>query len=141
MWTRSCVCQRARPLAYSGYSCTIFTDGNLTDYQPYSSLISTVGGMIQSTGRGTVGKFYNCLCVPEININLIPTGQVLKQIPDLHFILEDGVFIIQDKTGNNADIVHENVQDLCEITDFKWLGVDDDSEDHIANLTYNNIKM
>jgi hypothetical protein len=76
-----------------------------------------------------------------MNINLISTGQILKQIPTLCFILEDGVFIIQDKTGRNADIVHENVQDLCEITDLKWLGVEDDSEDHIANLAYNNYKM
>ena len=69
-----------------------------------------------------------------MNINLISTGQLLKQIPNLRFILEDGVFIIQDKTGRNADIVYENVQDLCEITDLKWLGVEDDSEDNIANL-------
>jgi hypothetical protein len=41
--------------------------------------------------------------------------------------------MIQNKTGRNADIVYENVQDLCEITD--------DSEDHIANLAHNNIKM
>jgi hypothetical protein len=72
---------------------------------------------------------------------LISTSQVLKQIPNIRFILEDGVFIIQDKTGRNADIVYENVQDLCKITDLKWLGVKDDSEDHIANLAYNNIKM
>ena len=26
-------------------------------------------------------------------------------------------------------------------TDFKWLGVEDDSEDHIANLALSNIKM
>ena len=76
-----------------------------------------------------------------MNINLISTGQVLKQIPNLRFILEGGVFIIQDKTGRNADIVYENVQDLCEITDLKWLGVDDDSEDTIANLAYSNVKM
>jgi hypothetical protein len=54
-----------------------------------------------------------------MNINLISTGQVLKQIPTLRFILEDGVFIIQDKTGRNTDIIYENVQDLCEITDLK----------------------
>jgi hypothetical protein len=30
---------------------------------------------------------------------------------------------------------------LCEITDLKWLGVQDDCEDHIANLAFNNIKM
>jgi hypothetical protein len=30
---------------------------------------------------------------------------------------------------------------LCEITDLKWLGVDDDREDLIANLAHNNIKM
>ena len=65
----------------------------------------------------------------------------MKQIPNLRFILEDGVFVIQDKTGRNADIVYENVQDLCEITDLKWLGVDDDSEDTIANLAYSNVKM
>ena len=76
-----------------------------------------------------------------MNINLISTGQVLKQIPTLRFILEDGVFIIQDKTGHNADNVYENVQDLCKITDLKWLGVEDDSEDHISNLTCNNYKM
>jgi hypothetical protein len=75
------------------------------------------------------------------NINLISTGQVLKQIPNLRFILKYGVFVIQDKTGRNADIVYENVQDLCEITDLKCLGVDNDSEDHIVNLAYNNIKM
>ena len=96
--------------------------------------------MIRSTGRGTVGKLQNCLYVPEMNINLISTGQVLKQIPNLRFILEDGVFIIQDKTGRNADIVYKNVQDLCEITDLKWLGVEDDSEDHIANLAYRTSK-
>ena len=76
-----------------------------------------------------------------MNINLISTGQVLKQIPNLRFLLEDGVFIIQDKTGRNADIVYESVQDLCEITDLKWLGVEDDSEDNIANLAYSNVKM
>ena len=65
----------------------------------------------------------------------------MKQIPTQRFILEDGVFIIQDKTGRNADIVYENVQDLCEITDLKWLGVKDDSEDHIANLACNNYKI
>jgi hypothetical protein len=97
--------------------------------------------MIWSTGRGTVGKLQHCLYVPAMSINLISTGQVLKQIPNLRFILEDGVFIIQVKTGRNADIVCENAQDLCEITDLKWLGVNDDSEDHIANLAYNNIKM
>ena len=48
---------------------------------------------------------------------------MLKPIPNQRFILEDGVFIIQDKTGRNADIVYENVQDLCKITDLKWLGV------------------
>ena len=113
MWTRSHVRKRVRTLADSGCSCTIFTDRNLfTDYQPYSSPISTAGGTIRSTGRGTVGKLQNCLYVPEMNINLISTGQVLKQIPNLRFILEDGVFIIQDKTGRNADMVYENVQDL-----------------------------
>ena len=76
-----------------------------------------------------------------MNINLISTGQVLKQIPNLRFILEDGRFIIQDKTGRNADIIYEYVQDLCEITDLKWLGVDDDSEDTIANLAFSNVKM
>ena len=76
-----------------------------------------------------------------MNINLISTGQVLKQIPSLRFILEDGLFIIQDKTGRNADIIYENVQDLCEITDLKWLGVDDDSKDTIANLAFSNVKM
>jgi hypothetical protein len=81
--------------------------------------ISTAGGMIWSTGRGTVGKLQNSVYVAEKIINLISTGQVLKQIPNLRFILEDGVFIIQDKTGHNADIVNENVQDLCEITDLK----------------------
>ena len=112
-----------------------------TDYQPYSSPISTAGGTIRSTGRGTVGKLQNRLFVPEMNINLISTGQVLKQIPNLRFILEDGVFIIQDMIGHNADIVYENVQDLCEITDLKWLGVHDDSEGHIASLAYSNVKM
>jgi hypothetical protein len=142
MWTWSHDRKRVRTLADSGCSCTIFTDRNLfTDYQPYSSPISTAGGTIRSTGRGTVDKLQNCLYVPEMNINLISTGQVLKQTPNLRFILEDGVFIIQDKTGRNADIVYENVQDLCEITDLKWLGVEDDSEDNIANLAYNNIKM
>ena len=106
MWTRSHVRKRVRTLANSGCSCTIFTDRNLfTDYQPYASPISTAGGMIRSTGRGTVGKLQNSLYVPEMNINLISTGQVLKQIPNLRFILEDGVFIIQDRTGHNADIV------------------------------------
>ena len=76
-----------------------------------------------------------------MNINLISTGQVLKQISNLRFILKDGVFIIRDKTGRNADIVYEYVQDLCKITDLKCLGVDDDSKDHIANLAYNNIKI
>ena len=76
-----------------------------------------------------------------MNINLISTGQVPKQIPYLRFILEAGVFIIQDKTGRNADIVYENVQYLCEITDLKWLRASDDSEDTISNLAYNNIKM
>ena len=111
------------------------------DYQPYFSPISTAGGTIRSTGRGTVGKLQNCLYVPEMNINLIPTGKVLKQIPNLRFILEDGVFMFQDKTGRNANIVYENVQDLCEITDLKWLGVEDDSENTIANLDYSNVKM
>jgi hypothetical protein len=97
--------------------------------------------MIRSTGRGTVGKLQNCLYVPEMNINLISTSQVLKQIPNLRFILQDGVFIIQDKTGRSAEIVYENVQDLCEISDLKWLGVESGSEEHIANLAYNNIKM
>jgi hypothetical protein len=77
----------------------------------------------------------------QMNINLISTGPVLNQIPNLRFILEDGVFIIQDKTGRNADIVYENVQDLCEITNLKWMGVEDNCEDHIENLAYNNIKM
>jgi hypothetical protein len=131
-----------RTLADSGCSCTIFMDRNLfTDYQPYSSTISTAGGMIRSTGRGTVGILQNCLCVSEKNINLMSTGQVLKQIPNLRFILKDEVFIIQDKTGRNANIVYMNVQDLCEISDLKWLGVDDDSKVHIANVAYNNIKM
>ena len=76
-----------------------------------------------------------------MNINLISTGQVLKQIPNLRFILVDGVLLIHDKTGRNADIVYENVQDLCEITNLKWLGVEDDSEDNIASLVYNNVKM
>ena len=130
MWTRSHVRKRVRTLADSGCSCTIFTDRRMfTDYQPYQSPISSAGGTIKSTGRGTVGKLQNCLYVPEMNINLISTGQVLKQLPNLRFILKDGVFIIQDKTGRNADIVYENVQDLYEITDLKWLGVDDDSED------------
>ena len=140
MWTRSHVRKRVRTLADSGRSCTIFTDRNLfTDYQPYSSPISTAGGMIRSTGSGTVLKLQNCLYVPEMNVSLISTGQVMKQIPNLRFILKDGVFLVQEKTGCNADIFYENVQDLCEITDLKCLGVDDDSEDHIANLAYSNV--
>ena len=120
MWTRSHVRKRVRTLADSGCSCTIFTDRRMfTDYQPYQSPISTAGGTIKSTGRGTVGKLQNCLYVPEMNINLISTGQVLKQIPNLRFILENGAFIIQDKTVRNADIVYKNVQDLCEISDLK----------------------
>jgi hypothetical protein len=97
--------------------------------------------MIRSTGRGTVGKLQNCLYDPKMNINLISTCQILKQTPKQFFILEDGVLIIQDKTGCNTDIISENVHELCEITDLKWLGVDDDSEDHIANLACNNHKM
>jgi hypothetical protein len=58
-----------------------------------------------------------------------------------YFIRLNGVFIIQDKTGRNADIIYENVQVLCEITDFKWLGVEDESEGHIANLACTNHKM
>ena len=107
--------------------------------ETYSSAITLAGGMIRSTGRGTVGKLQNCLYVPEMNNDLITTGQVLKQMPNRRFILEDGVFIIQDKTGRNADMVNENVQDLCGITDLKWLGVSD-SVDHIANLACENIK-
>jgi hypothetical protein len=72
-----------------------------TDYQPYSFPISTAGRMIRSTGRGTVGKLQNCMYVPEINIKFIFTGQVLKQIPNLRFILGDRIIIIQDKTGSN----------------------------------------
>ena len=84
MWTRSHVRKRVRTLADSGCSCTILTDRNLfTDYQLYSSPISTAGGMIRSTGRGTVGNLQSCLSVPEMNINLISTGQVLKQIPTI----------------------------------------------------------
>jgi hypothetical protein len=64
----------------------------------------------------------------------------LKQIPKPRVILEDDVFIIQDKTDRNADIVFENVKDLCEITDLMWLVVSDDIEDHIANLACENIK-
>jgi hypothetical protein len=57
MRTRSHVRKRVCTLADSGCSCTIFTDRNLfTDYQPCSSPISTAGGTIRSTGRGTVGK-------------------------------------------------------------------------------------
>jgi hypothetical protein len=120
IWTRSHVRKRVCTLADSGCSCTIFTGRNMfTDYQPYSSPISTAGRMIRSTGRGIVRKLQNCLYVPEMNINLISTGQVLKQIPNLRFILEDGVFIMQDKTGRNADIEYKNVQNLCEITDLK----------------------
>ena len=67
MWTRSHVRKRVRTLANSGCSCTIFPDRRLfTDYQPYQSPISTAGGTIKSTGRGTVGKLQNCLYVPEI---------------------------------------------------------------------------
>ena len=44
-----------------------------------------------------------------MNVNLISTGQVLKKIPSLRFILEDGIFIVQDKTGRNADLVYEYV--------------------------------
>ena len=114
LWTKAHVRKKVRTLADSGCSCTIFTDRNLfKDYQPYSSPISTTGGTIRSTDRGTVGKLQNCLYVPEMNVNLISTGQVLKQIPSLRFILEDGIFIIQDKTGRNADMVYENVDDLC----------------------------
>ena len=106
LWTKSHVRKKVRTLADSGCSCTIFTDRNLfKDYQPYSSPISTAGGTIRSTGRGTVGKLQNCLYVPEMNVNLISTGQVLKQIPSLRFILEDGIFI--------ADLVYEYVDDLA----------------------------
>ena len=142
MWTKTHVRRKVRTLADSGCSCTIFTDRNLfTDYQPYSAPITTAGGPIRSTGRGTVGKLQNCLYVPEMNMNLISTSQVTKQLKHLRFILDDGVCIIQDKTGRNADLVYKNVDDLCEVTDLKWLGISDDSEKHLANVACNNHNM
>ena len=40
----------------------------------------------------------------------------MKQMPSLRFILEDGIFIVQDKTGWNADLVYDYIDDLCEIS-------------------------
>jgi hypothetical protein len=76
-----------------------------------------------------------------MNMNLISTSQVTKQLKSLRFILNDGVCIIQDKTGRYADLVYENVDDLCEVTDLKWLGISNDSEEHMANVACNNHNM
>ena len=96
---------------------------------------------MRSTGRGTVGKLQNCLYVPEMNMNLISASQVIKQLKNLRFILDDGVCIIKDNTEQNADLVYENVNDLCEVTDLKWLGISDDSEEHMAKVACNNHNM
>ena len=66
---------KVKTLVDSGCSMSIFTNRSLfSDYTPYKTSIQTAGGVIHSTGRGTVGNLPNCLYVPELNVNLISTS-------------------------------------------------------------------
>ena len=99
MWTKTHVRKlKVKTLVDSGCSKTIFTDRSLfSDYTPYKTSIQTAGGVIYSTGRGTVGNLQNCLHVPELNVNLISTSHACKSDNSLSFVIELGVLKIRDR--------------------------------------------
>jgi hypothetical protein len=99
MWTKTHVWKlKVKTLVDSGFSKTIFTDCSLlSNYTPYKMSIQTGGGVIYSTGWGTVGNLQNCLHVPELNENLISTGHVCKFDNSLSFVIELGVLKIRNR--------------------------------------------
>ena len=90
LWTKTHVQKpKVKTLVDSGCSKTIFTDRSLfSDYPPHKTSIQTTGGVIHSTGRGTVGNLQNCLHVPELNVNLISTSHACKSDNSLFFVIE-----------------------------------------------------
>jgi hypothetical protein len=141
-WTKAHVRKlKVKTLIDSGCSRSIFTDRSLfTDYAPFKVSIKTAGGVIQSTGRGTVGILQNCLYVPELNMNLISTSHATKADNSLSFVLEVGVCKIRDLLNRRPEYVYENVEDLCEVTDLKWMGMDDVDDAHLAAMASVHLK-
>ena len=104
------------------------------DYTPYKTSIQTAGGVIRSTGRGTVGNLQNGLYVPQLNVNLISTSHACKSDNSLSFVIELGVLEIRDRLNKRPEYIYENVNDLCEVSDLRWLGINDLDDENEANM-------
>ena len=96
--------------------------------------IQTAGGVIYSTGRSTVGNLQNCLHVPELNVNLISKSHACKSDNSLSFVIKLGVLKIRDKLNRRPEYIYENVDDLCEVSDLRWLGINVIDDDNLANI-------
>ena len=67
-------------------------------------------------------------------MNLISTSHATKADNSLSFVLEVGVCKIRDLLNRRPEYVYENVEDLCEVTDLKWMGLDDVDDAHLAAM-------
>ena len=136
MWTKTHVRKlKVKTLVDSGCSKTIFTDRSLlSDSTPYKTSIQTASGVIHSTGRGTVGNLQNCLYVSELNVNLISTSHACKSDNSLSFVNELGVLKIRDRLNRRPEYIYENVDDLCEVSDLRWLGINVLDDENKANM-------
>jgi hypothetical protein len=98
MWTKTHVRKlKVKILVYFGCRKTIFTDHSLfSDYTPLETSIQTAGGVVYSTGRGTVGNLQNCLHILELDLNLMSTSHACKSDNSLSFVIHLGDLKIRD---------------------------------------------
>ena len=77
-----------------------------------------------------------CLYVPELNVNLISTSHACKSDNSLSFVIELGVLKIRDRLNRRPEYIYENVDDIWEVSDLRWLRInvlDDENEVTMAS--------
>ena len=67
-------------------------------------------------------------------MNLISTSHACKSDNSLSFVIELGVLKIRDRLNRRPEYIYDNVDDLCEVTDLRWLGINVTDDEHEANM-------
>jgi hypothetical protein len=67
-------------------------------------------------------------------VNLISTSHACKSDNSLSFVIELVVLKIRDKLNQRPEYIYENVDDLCEVSDLRWLGINVIDDENEANM-------
>ena len=109
----------------------------ITDMQELVIPIQTAGQVIYSAGIGTIGRFKNCLWVPDLKKNLISVTHVCDQLPGAKVVFSsDKVYVTAPDLATSY--VGNRVNGLYKVLDLEWMGI---KESPRPETVYNNATL